>query len=97
MPSKTQTLLPILPLLSLIPSTIAQYTATYTVGQLPNISEEGQSGTNQCGTTASQSSGCQNLFVNSVEDFCLWGPPATTSDVGDGTSKIGNVEQIVVR
>ncbi len=34
--------------------------------------------------------------MNAVDDFCLWGPPATTSNEGDGTSKIGNVEQIVV-
>ncbi|ORY30800.1 hypothetical protein BCR39DRAFT_528410 [Naematelia encephala] len=74
----------------------AQYTATYYVGSLPGSSEEGQSGTNACGTSSSQSSECQNVYVNSVSDFCLWGPPATTSDEGDGTSKIGNVEQVVV-
>ncbi|WWC57765.1 uncharacterized protein I303_100300 [Kwoniella dejecticola CBS 10117] len=89
------------PLLSLLPLLLpalvsAQYTATYQVGQLPQSSEEGQSGTNQCGTTSSQTSNCQNVFVNSVEDFCLWGPPDTHSEEGDGTSKIGNVEQIVV-
>jgi hypothetical protein len=92
-----KTLLPFLPLLSLIPQTLSQYTATYTVGDLPASSEEGQSGTNQCGTASTQTSGCQNLYVNSVDDFCLWGPPASTSNEGDGTSKIGNVEQIVVR
>ncbi|WVW81442.1 hypothetical protein I302_103436 [Kwoniella bestiolae CBS 10118] len=86
------TLLPLLPLLSVS----AQYTATYQVGSLPEISEEGQSGTNACGTTSSPTSGCQNVFVNAVDDFCLWGPPDTKSNEGDGTSKIGNVEQIVV-
>jgi hypothetical protein len=83
----------ILPLLALAS---AQYTATYDPLNLPSTSQQDQSGTNACGTTASQTSNCQNLYVNSVEDFCLWGPPATTSDEGDGTSKIGNVEQIVV-
>ncbi|WWD22890.1 hypothetical protein CI109_107385 [Kwoniella shandongensis] len=89
----TKSLLALIPLL---PLATAQYTATYQVGSLPNSSEEGQSGTNACGTTSSQTSGCQNVFVNAVDDFCLWGPPDTTSNEGDRTSKIGNVEQIVV-
>lgn len=75
----------------------AQYTATYIPSDLPDKSEgDGQSGTNACGTQSSQTSMCQNLYVNSVQDFCLWGPPENRSDVGDGTSKIGNVEQHVV-
>jgi hypothetical protein len=86
----------LIPVLSLLAFTSAQYTATYSVGDLPNSSEEGQYGTNACGTASSQDSKCQNAYINSVNDFCLWGPPATTSDEGDGTSKIGNVEQIVV-
>ncbi|WVR03231.1 hypothetical protein IAU60_000222 [Kwoniella sp. DSM 27419] len=86
----------LLPLLPLLPSIAAQYTATYQVGSLPHSSEEGQSGYNDCGTASSQTSGCQNVYINAVDDFCLWGPPATTSNEGDGTSKIGNVEQIVV-
>ena len=76
---------------------LAQYTATYYVGQLPDSSEQGQSGTNQCGSTASQTSMCQNAYVNSIDDFCLWAPPSDHSDEGDHTSKIGNVEQNVVR
>jgi hypothetical protein len=76
--------------------TLAQYTATYDASNLPQSSEQGQYGTNACGTTSSQTSNCQNAYINSVNDFCLWGPPASTSDEGDGTSKIGNVEQIVV-
>ncbi|KAK6904870.1 hypothetical protein I204_08492 [Kwoniella mangroviensis CBS 8886] len=90
------TLTTLLPLVPLLASVSAQYTATYQVGSLPQYSEEGQSGTNQCGTTSSQTSNCQNVFVNAVDDFCLWGPPDTHSEEGDGTSKIGNVEQIVV-
>jgi hypothetical protein len=84
-----------LPILALGAS--AQYTATYDPHNLPPSSEDGQYGTNACGTTSSQSSKCQNAYINSVNDFCLWGPPETTSNEGDGTSKIGNVEQIVVR
>nr|ODO02145.1 hypothetical protein L204_00872 [Cryptococcus depauperatus CBS 7855] len=75
---------------------LAQYTATYSPGSLPQTSEQGQYGTNQCGTASSATSKCQNVFVNGVDDFCLWGPPSTHSEEGDGSSKIGNVEQIVV-
>ncbi|WVQ85133.1 hypothetical protein IAT38_007298 [Cryptococcus sp. DSM 104549] len=86
----------LLPALALIPGALSQYTATYDAANLPASSEEGQYGTNACGTTAHQDSNCQNVYVNSVDDFCLWGPPSTTSDEGDKTAKIGNVEQIVV-
>jgi len=87
----------LLPALLLAVPALGQYTATYDASRLPASSEEGQYGTNACGTTSSQTSKCQNAYVNSVNDFCLWGPPETFSDVGDRTSKIGNVEQIVVR
>lgn len=83
-----RSLLPVLAL-GLLNTASAQYTATYYYGSQPAITEQGQTGTNQCGTTASQTSECQNAFINSVEDFCVWGPPSTTSDEGDGTSKIG--------
>ena len=86
-----------LPALLLAAPALAQYTATYDASNLPSSSEEGQYGTNACGTSSSQTSNCQNAYINSVNDFCLWGPPETTSNEGDGTSKIGNVEQIVVR
>lgn len=36
-------------------SALAQYSAYYTPSTLPNKSENGQLGTNQCGTTDSQS------------------------------------------
>lgn len=84
----------LLPLAAVVAN--AQYTATYTFGNLPSSSEQGQYGYNNCGGGSSQTSNCQNVVVNAVDDFCLWGPPATTSNEGDGTSKIGNVEQIVV-
>ncbi|WVQ76916.1 hypothetical protein IAR50_006595 [Cryptococcus sp. DSM 104548] len=89
-------LIPLIPLLPLLPTALAQYTATYTAGSLPATTEEGQYGTNACGDSSSQDSNCQNVYINSVDDFCLWGPPSTSSDEGDGSSSIGNVEEIVV-
>jgi len=92
------TTISLLPLLALLaPLTSAQYTATYSPSNLPDTSQTGQSGTNACGTASNQTSECQNLYINSVDDFCVWGPPSGKSDEGDGTAKIGNVEQIVVR
>jgi len=67
----------------------AQYTATYDPNNLPPTTEDGQTGTNACGTGNNQTSLCQNLYVNSAEDFCLWGPPEPNSGVGA-------VEEIVV-
>jgi len=67
----------------------AQYTATYDPNNLPPTTEQDQTGTNQCGTGNNASSLCQNLYVNSVQDFCLWGPPQPNSE-------IGVVEEIVV-
>jgi len=67
----------------------AQYTATYDPNNLPPTTEQGQTGTNQCGTGSNQTSQCQNLYVNSLQDFCLWGPP-------EPNSVIGAVEEIVV-
>ncbi|KAG8909268.1 hypothetical protein FRC01_007035 [Tulasnella sp. 417] len=67
--------------LSLLSGTQAQkYSATYTYDpvnptSLPKTSEKGQLGTNRCGSGSSPSSLCQNLFVNSITDFCLYGPP----------------------
>lgn len=43
-----------------------------------------QYGFNQCNsTTENQESNCQTAFVNSIDDFCLWGPPEPNSHVGD--------------
>jgi hypothetical protein len=69
---------------------------SYTPENAPDKSEQGQSGTNQCGTGSDPNSMCQNAFINSATDFCLWAPPSTTSDEGDGTSKIGNTERVEV-
>ncbi|KAF9269628.1 hypothetical protein L218DRAFT_953253 [Marasmius fiardii PR-910] len=69
----------------------AQYSATYTPGKLPDKTEEGQTGTNNCGTKGSQDSMCQNAYINSVEDFCVFAPPQPGAD-----SVIGNTERIEV-
>lgn len=43
-----------------------------------------QSGYNICNsTTEGPNSQCQTLVINSLSDFCLWGPPVPNSDVGD--------------
>ena len=49
---------------------------------LPQISEEGQTGTNACGTTPSDDSQCQTAWITDVYDFCLWGPPSVGT-IGD--------------
>jgi len=68
----------------------AQDKPTFSVTNLPNKWEAGQVGTNQCGQwkPSNKKSMCQNVFVNSVSDFCLFGPYKT------GT--IGNQEQEMV-
>ncbi|KAH8105798.1 hypothetical protein DFH11DRAFT_1641101 [Phellopilus nigrolimitatus] len=67
------------------------YSATYLPSNAPGISEQGQSGTNQCGTGSNQTSMCQNAYLNSVDDFCLFAPP----EPGAG-STIGETERIEV-
>ncbi|KAF8814669.1 hypothetical protein BYT27DRAFT_7205623 [Phlegmacium glaucopus] len=69
----------------------AQYSATYLPSNVPPTTENGQTGTNQCGTAANQTSNCQNAYINSVTDFCVFAPP----DPGPG-SVIGNTERIEV-
>lgn len=54
----------------------------YSANALPATSENGQSGTNACGTTSSQSSKCQTAWINSADDFCLWAPPSPGT-IGD--------------
>jgi len=51
------------------------YSATYLPSTAPDITEEGQTGTNKCGTASNQTSSCQNLYLNSVDDFCVFAPP----------------------
>jgi len=54
----------------------------YSTSNLPNHSENGQYGTNNCGTGSSQTSNCQTAWINDVDDFCLWAPP-TKGTIGD--------------
>lgn len=46
----------------LLAYTLAQYTATYLPSNVPAQTEQGQFGTNKCGTGSNQSSICQNLY-----------------------------------
>ncbi|KAF8633171.1 hypothetical protein AX17_004672 [Amanita inopinata Kibby_2008] len=69
----------------------AQYSATYLPSNAPNHSEQGQQGTNQCGTGLNQTSECQNAYINSLDDWCVFAPPQP----GPG-SVIGNTERIEV-
>ncbi|PWN22895.1 hypothetical protein BCV69DRAFT_100460 [Microstroma glucosiphilum] len=43
---------------------------------LPDKSQNNQIGTNKCGTDSSDTSMCQNLFINSATDFCLYSNPS---------------------
>lgn len=67
------------------------YSATYLPSNAPPTTEEGQTGTNKCGTGSSQTSMCQNVYINGVDDFCIFAPP----EPGPG-SVIGNTERIEV-
>ncbi|TFK81207.1 hypothetical protein K466DRAFT_347035 [Polyporus arcularius HHB13444] len=67
------------------------YSATYLPSNAPKTSEQGQSGTNQCGTGSDQNSMCQNLYINGIDDFCLFAPPTPGA-----ASTIGNTERIEV-
>ncbi|KAJ7590519.1 hypothetical protein C8J56DRAFT_933105 [Mycena floridula] len=67
------------------------YSATYLPSTAPKTTEEGQAGTNQCGTESSQTSMCQNAYINSIDDWCIWAPPKSGPD-----SVIGNTERIEV-
>ncbi|KAH8928057.1 hypothetical protein BT69DRAFT_1237516 [Atractiella rhizophila] len=57
------------------PKVAHAYSATYLPSTVPNITEEGETGYNICGTGHSQTSMCQTSYVNSIDDFCLWAPP----------------------
>jgi len=51
----------------------------------PNDGERGhQTGYNICNsTTETQESLCQTAIINSVDDFCLWGPPEPNGIIGN--------------
>jgi len=43
-----------------------------------------QSGFNQCNsTTEGPNSLCQTAFVNSIDDFCIWGSPINNGEIGN--------------
>lgn len=46
---------------------------------LPDKTEGPQTGTNKCGTASSATSECQNVYLNSITDFCLFAPPVPGS------------------
>ncbi|KAI0302391.1 hypothetical protein B0F90DRAFT_211012 [Multifurca ochricompacta] len=83
--------LPLVFHLSLVSVRAQTYSATYLPSNAPVQSEQGQTGTNQCGTSSNQTSQCQNAYINSVDDFCVFAPP----EPGPG-SVIGNTERIEV-
>jgi len=70
------------------------YSATYLPSNAPAKSEVGQAGTNKCGSNNTETSECQNAYINALDDFCLWAPPSTHSSYG--SSAIANTEQIEV-
>lgn len=47
----------------------------YRTNALPDKSQNGQFGTNVCGTGSDQGKNCQTAWINSATDFCLWAPP----------------------
>ena len=56
----------------------------YQVDTDPQLIRGAQHGYNQCNsTTENQESLCQTSHFNSIEDFCLWGPPTYGREVGD--------------
>lgn len=63
----------------------AQDKPTFSVKNLPDKWEAEQYGSNQCGKwkPSSPKSRCQNVFINSVSDFCLWAPPKGHDSIGD--------------
>ncbi|KZV67342.1 hypothetical protein PENSPDRAFT_676782 [Peniophora sp. CONT] len=58
--------------------------APYKADPSTNLARGPQYGYNKCdASTESQGSLCQTMFVDSLEDFCLWGPPLPNSSVGN--------------
>lgn len=71
-------------------------TAAYDPAHMPAKTDAngGQTGYNDCqqryGATNPKAK-CQNIFINSVKDFCLWGPPKTS-----GSDTVGDLEAVMV-
>ncbi|CAO1637360.1 unnamed protein product [Jaminaea pallidilutea] len=74
---------------SLASSAVADNKPTFSVNKLPNTWEKGQVGTNSCKQfgASSDSSKCQNIFMNSLDDFCLWAPISGQKEVGANEEK----------
>ncbi|KAK0523903.1 hypothetical protein OC842_006000 [Tilletia horrida] len=55
--------------------------ANFSLNNLPKTWQQGQSGTNQCAQwmPSNQDALCQNAFINSATDFCLWAPRSTAT------------------
>jgi len=85
------TALPLVVLLARVGVHAQTYSATFLPTNAPAQTQQGQTGTNQCGTTANQTSICQNAYINSIDDFCIFAPPNPGAD-----SVIGNTERIEV-
>jgi hypothetical protein len=56
------TVLPLAFLLANVGVNAQTYTATYLPSNAPAQTEQGQAGTNQCGTGSNQTSNCQNAY-----------------------------------
>ncbi|CAE7147072.1 unnamed protein product [Rhizoctonia solani] len=62
-----------------------EYTALPYQADTDTTGERGaQSGYNLCNsTTEGPTSRCQTAMINSIDDFCLWGPPEPNSSIGN--------------
>jgi len=85
-PSSTPTLGP-------SPLPLTQYSFQYP--NLPeqvnpfNVGRGPQSGYNICNsTTEGPNSECQTMFLNSIQDFCLWGSPKPKGVIGDVEAEV---------
>lgn len=82
-----------LSLLALVPAGALAQVSGVNPNKLPYRTEagNGQFGFNNCSQKAGSAyttSKCQTLWINSINDFCLWAPPST--------GKVGNEEEKVV-
>ncbi|KAN0061887.1 hypothetical protein ACQY0O_005881 [Thecaphora frezii] len=70
---------------ALVSTAQAQNKPTFKINALPDKWEAGQVGSNQCKQwgESSPNSMCQNVFVNSADDFCLFAPYVPGSTIGN--------------
>nr|UOP57108.1 hypothetical protein [Thecaphora frezii] len=66
--------------------------AAYDPAHMPakTDAQHGQTGYNDCQSrygASSPTAKCQNVFINSVKDFCVYGPPNTQKYVEVGASE----------